>query len=141
MNEVNQQQVLFRFGLLRAPQLNDKEKEYYNFLFHTKDTGVFEEAVKGRPIGQSVSEAMRLEADKFKDNGALSAEELRTKYSLQYLLAEWISRNKYNFDADDVLKRLDAVPNLVETVPIWDNLFYQIVTQSDYYAKDLIIEL
>lgn len=141
MNEVNQQQVLFRFGLLRAPQLNDKEKEEYNFLFHTKDTGVFEAAVNGRPTGQSVSEAMQLEAKKFQTTGALSAEVLRTKYPLQYLLAEWISRNKYNFDADDVLKRLGVVPKLEDIVPIWDNLFYQVVTQSDYYAKDLTIEL
>lgn len=140
MNEVNQQQVLFRFGLLRAPQLNDKEKEEYNFLFHTKDTGDFEAAVNSRPEGQSVSKAMSLEAVKFKEK-ALSADGLRSKYSSQYLLAEWISRNKYSFVTADVMKKLDGVSDLTDAVPLWDNLFYQVITQSDYYAKDLIIEL
>ncbi len=137
--KVNQQQVLFRFTSLRAPELANQDTQVYNFVFHPDGIGRFAEAVENRPEGQSVSEAMREAAAAYRDD-AYSAQKFRDTFEDTLSVAEWISRNKYSFSAEDVLKKIEGISGLPEVGLLWDNLFFQIIEQTDYYAKDIVIE-
>jgi len=135
---VNQRQVLFRFSTLRAPELADVETQGYNFITHPADTGVFAQAVKSRPPGETVSEAMQKAADTF---AVMPVKDFETKYKDYLPVVQWIGRNKYSGTSDDLLKKLSALTKVDGTTAVWDNLFYQVLRQTDYYMKDNIIGL
>ena len=57
----------------------------------------------------------------------------------------WLSRNKDNYLQDDLITYTNSFVNFDKTsIPyglLWDNLFYQVVTQKDFYCKETIIQL
>ena len=138
--KANQEQVLFRFSMLRAPELNDKEKEKYNFVQHEEGEGYFATAVENRPSGQSVSEAMIEAAGTFEPS-AKTASELKTHYAAYWEVAEWVARNKYKATIDQLSAKISGLAPISDPEVCWDNLFYQILKQKDYYAKDLVMEI
>jgi hypothetical protein len=135
----NQQQTLFRFVSIRPPQLVNDVGKKQRFVF-SPDEGVFYDAVKNRPLGQSKREAMKIAGETF--DAYKSAEAIEVKYNNYFTVATWIARNKQSFSPQVLLDMIqDLSPfDAATVVKFWDNLYFQIITQKDFYIKEDVMQ-
>ncbi|MFT3794144.1 hypothetical protein [Flavobacterium sp.] len=147
MSSPKNQTTLFRFQTLRSPELTDKQNQDIRFVFHPYNpddeeslTGIFIEAVNTKPPTQPVWTALVGAIDDFV--AFQSSKELEDFNDTFNTKAVWLSRNRSKFTPQQILEKLEPVDPLSDTeeILIWDNLFYQIVTQKSFYVKELILE-
>jgi hypothetical protein len=136
--KVNQQQTLFRFVTLRAPQIPSQEEAEIGFVEQPRGLGYFSEKVETRPPGQSVAAAMEEAARGYEP---ADVEKLREIYRDFYGTAEWLASNKYSFNPGELFEKARGMDDMPEPGYLWDNLFYQVLRQSNFYVKDLVIQL
>lgn len=147
MSTAKNQTTLFRFQTLRSPELSNKINQGLRFVFHpynpednTTIPGVFIEAVNAKPPTQTIWSALLAEAESFIP---LNKTEDFEQFNLDFNeTAVWLSKNKNSHTPQEIIDRIQDIPVLTdvnETI-IWDNLFFQIVTQQSFYAKELAIE-
>lgn len=149
----NTRQTLFGFRTTRAPELlSDAAKAKY-FAQHydlrqvpaIPGTGPFFTAVATKPSNQTVREAMEQAAAAF--SPVLSKEEAITTGSptpLDHPLYDFalevipmrndITLSDFNDAATGV-----ATLGMAEELMLWDNLFYQLITQESPYTREAII--
>lgn len=131
------QQTLFRFISLRAPELSKKEEQTKRFVFHPDNTtGVFFNAVKDKPADQTKWQAMEIASksfDAFKNVSEI--ERLNPDFSA---VSDWIALNRSQFSVEDLSQKISKLnPFDSETeINLWDNFFYQVVTQKSFYVKE-----
>lgn len=136
--------TLFRFVTMRAPGLSKENLKEKRFVFRntTDQTSVFDLSVKTKSDKVSNWQAMQFAATTFIP---LSEEALKSKIKFAFMeFAIWVARNKHTFNTNELLEKLNHLPyNLPpETLKLlWDNLFYQVVTQKDFYVKEAIMQL
>ena len=151
MTDVKNQHTLFRFISLRSPELSkeeDKEKRSVILAKEDKNDSVFITAVND----STDPDAAKLEK-------LITAAESFTAYSSKTAAASaagtvlsetaiWLAQNPNASDVEvynkiDKLEDGTTITNLAaETeVKMWDNLIYQVITQSDFYLKEFLIEL
>lgn len=137
MKEMNHQVTLFKFQSLRAPELLKEESLEKRFIYHPDNSGVFFEKVDKRGT-KTKWQAMVAAAENF--NAVLSEKELGSEALLA--LAAWLSKNKSNINVDELVDMLDSFEGeLINETMLWDNLFYQVIVEKSFYAKEAIIEL
>ncbi|HEX9981605.1 MAG TPA: carboxypeptidase-like regulatory domain-containing protein [Flavobacterium sp.] len=75
--------------------------------------------------------------------GFESEDDVRDVNRRLHELAVWIARNKSNWSKTELAKMMDGVDPLdsEEASRLWDNLFYQVLTQKDFYVKEAIIQM
>ena len=135
--------TLFRFVSMRAPELIDDNKPKEGFIFRDDAVkkGDFDAAVANRIAGTSKWQALKTAANSFT---VLSADEIKKIDSKLYELSIWIAKNRLSFNTEELLKKIEDV-RVIEDKDVlgklWDNLFYQTVTQKEFYAKETIIQL
>jgi hypothetical protein len=135
--------TLFSMVTLRAPQPAVKENEAIRFVFRGASvaTGAFDTAVNG--ITTSRWEAMRQAATSF--THWENENDVRTLNPELYDFAVWIAQTSSPIDLNDFNTALKKAKPLKETDgdygKLWDNLFYQVVTQQNFYVKDAIIQM
>lgn len=131
--------TLFRFVTMRSPELSEEKNKDKRFVYRSAGVkGVFDTAVANRD-NKTKWEAM-------KGVNFTPASEATIKASVReelYDFAIWIARNKYS--ATDA-ELMDNVPANYGTLKIdepllWNNLFYQVISQKDFYVKELIMQL
>jgi hypothetical protein len=142
MNQnLSNQTALFRFVSLRSPELTKKENLDKRFVFYPENTnGVFTSAVKNKD-GKTKWEAMLAAAKDF--TPFANAEAIEKAYQAHFELADFISRNKSTLDFKELaakLKQLDILDNGA-VQKLWDNLFYQVLTQKDFYVKEAVMQM
>ncbi len=140
--KVNQQQTLFRFVSLRAPELTNPTDRNKKFVFDNNvGDSYFSRAVEERPLGQSKWEAMKLASGEF--NPIDSSASLEQAFSAYWTVATWISRNRAFFKAEELDRLIEDIVPLEEEQlrQLWDNLYYQVVTQQSFYIKEGILQL
>ena len=135
--------TLFRFVSMRAPELTDDNKPLDGFIFRgdTVTKGVFDTAASNASEGTSKWQAMKTATETFT---ALSTDELKRIDVKVYELSVWIAKNRLTFDVDELLERISGVTSISDKTVLgnlWDNLFYQILTQKAFYAKETLIQL
>lgn len=131
--ENKNQLTLYRFVSLRSPELSKKENQEKRFVFHLDNrTGVFFDAINNKPENQSNWVAMQNASKTF--NAIQNESELESNYTEFYKVAEWISINRSNNDTTELLKKIKSVSVLNDKIELdlWDNLFYQVVTQKSF---------
>ncbi|HEX8563513.1 MAG TPA: hypothetical protein VF676_11090 [Flavobacterium sp.] len=137
----NQQQTLFKFISLRAPELSDPEHQDRRFVFapDLQDT-VFYDAVKDRLPGETKAYAMKKAAENFTAFTSVSSLESSFK---TYNIAAWVIRNRTNFDPLVMLQKVESLtdPDAQEVLALWNNLFYQVAMQQDFYVKEMLMQL
>lgn len=139
--------TLFRFVTMRAPELSEEQGLTNRFVFMTpranaNEVRAFEDAVLSRPNDQSKWSAMSDLASSYvtKTEG-----ELKAFNSKIFELGVWIAKNKRSLTHHELLIKIQALTDEKITTAqlnlLWDNLFYQVITKKDFYAKETIMHL
>lgn len=131
--------TLFRFVSMRAPELSDENKQEEKFIFRNENvpTGVFD-AVVGKT---SKWQELQIIANDFIPLTLKEIKELDQKLTQ---LSVWVAKNRLSYKKEDLIKYTEGVEAINDTEilgQLWDNLFYQTVTQKDFYAKETLIQL
>lgn len=143
LNTNNSSQTLFRFAAMRNPELSDPKNKERRFIFRSK------QAKASSKIDPLVNSTTSLQAV-FKNPGAISGftihseDSLKTLYLKFYDFAVWVARNKSTATKEEFDKQIALCKTfgaLTIDHVLWDNLTYQVVTQKDFYAKELIMQL
>lgn len=144
--------TLFRFVTMRAPELSEEKNQEKRFVKKPSSAveSSFNLAVRNRPSGSTKWEAMKKNAPIFKaaaiaNNVAIKTnDDVKTINSKLYDFAIWIARNKYSYtDQELIAQKAIVTTNLTaaQLNVLWDNLFYQVVTQQDFYIKESIMQM
>lgn len=136
--------TLFRFVTMRAPGLSDENLKEKRFIFRnaTNTDSIFDLSVKTKSSKVTNWQAMQVVAKTFT---ALSEETLKSKIKPDFMeFAIWVARNKHTFNTNELLDKLNNLsynltPDILKL--LWENLFYQVVTQKDFYVKEAIMQL
>lgn len=142
MADVKNQLTLYRFVSLRSPELSESENQEKRFVFYPENSsGVFFNAVQNRPSNQTRWAAMQTASATF---SAFSDESVIKNLNLDFFeVSVWIARNRTKFDNEDLFERVKLMQefNPATELNIWDNLFYQVVTQNSFYIKEALMQL
>lgn len=149
----NTKQTLFRFRTTRAPELlsDDAKSKYFAIHYHlrqvpaTPGTGPFFTAVAAKASNETVREVMELTAGIF--SPVLSKEEVITTgspsppdhplydFALKVIpLRNEISLSDFNTAAAGI-----TTLSMADELSLWDNLFYQLITQESAYTREAIM--
>jgi hypothetical protein len=151
--EIKNQNTLYRFVSLRSPELSKKENQEFRFVFHPENdkklantSGIFFEAIK-------------LKTDETKWEAMLSvvpAALLETVNEIEIYIndllgddgkfirtAHWLANNRTNYKTSDLLYKINGLEiiNPVAELNVWDNLFYQVLTQKEFYIKENLMQI
>jgi hypothetical protein len=147
-------QTLFRFVSLRSPQLSDENEHTRRFILmpgEVKSDGHFYPQVTAGT--GSKRQLLLAEASNFAASPALMSKDSTTNnleifkrtYNVFYYFATWIARNKstctyeeYEAQKNAVLASTHVLP---DTIFLWDNFIYQVVTQKDFYIKEVMMQM
>lgn len=137
-------QTLFRFTSMRNPELSNPENLQRRFIFRNTTThaGVFDKLLNESTSLKKLCEkpeelALVIETEK----------SLKEQAPELYQLAVWIARNKTTATKEEFDNKITDYRNLRPSstisvnAHIWDNLIYQVVTQKDFYAKEILMQI
>ncbi|WP_395043103.1 hypothetical protein [Flavobacterium sp.] len=150
MPEIKNQNTLYRFVSLRSPELLNVENQEKRFVFHPENfkkladtTGVFFNAVKTKPVTQSKRQALEIAATTFSATAYQNKVEVESINLNFFKVSDWLMRNKSQATTDEILAKVETLTPLQNGIVLnlWDNYFYQILTQKDFYIKESINQL
>lgn len=133
--------TLFRFVTMRSPELSEEKNKDKRFVYRSANGVTFDNAVANRPSNKTKWQSM---VDASPSFGAISEENLKSINAELYVLAVWMAKNKYSYTEADLKKEVLKVTTGLtpsQLTLLWDNLFYQVVTQKSFYAKEIIMQL
>ncbi|AXG72999.1 hypothetical protein DVK85_01610 [Flavobacterium arcticum] len=134
--------TLFRFVKHRSPQLQ-KEPERATKYPTSPNQGYFFTALGNEPSGTIKALAMRQAAESF-PSPYESVERVKSMSESLYNFSEWLARNKKSYNDTDLVNEYDKVSKGLtsqELETMWDNLYYQAVTQKSFYVKEAISQM
>lgn len=141
-------QTLFRFVSLRSPQLSDDKDQDKRFIlipdvlktdnhFYipvTTGTGTKKELLQGSAENYAASSECITDVNYLKNS-----------FGDLYNFATWLARNKSTCTYTEfVVKKEEIFPPvyaLPELVQLWNNLIYQVVTQKNFYIKEVVMQM
>ncbi|MCO6161671.1 hypothetical protein [Flavobacterium sp. NRK F7] len=135
--------TLFRFVTMRAPQLTKDVEKNERFIFRNEDgtLGFFDEIVQNKPISQTKWQAMKEAATNFT---FLKLDEIKAIDRKLFDFSDWLIANRDKVtqqELDTQIVGLTAITDKAALTQLWDNLFYQTVTQNDFYCKEASMQL
>lgn len=143
LNTNNSSQTLFRFAAMRNPELSDPKNLDRRFIF--RGTVAKNESKIDSHLTSSNS------LNSILKNPASIGLTIHTENSLKIIYEDfydsviWVARNKSTTkkeEFDDKVKYCKTeFGTFASSEILWDNLIYQVVTQKDFYAKELIMQL
>ena len=139
--DLKNQTTLFRFVSLRNPELTRRENQNKRFVFNSDiANGVFHSAVINRYENTTKWDTMVSAAESF--NAFENERAIADLYPRHFELSDWIARNRSNINTRDLIRRL-GIEELQSSdeVNLWDNLYYQVLIQKDFYVKEAVIQL
>ena len=137
--------TLFRFVNIRNPQLAKPSTVLVKFVQQDAAiaTGPFHTAVSTRGTGISKRQAMATAAAAFA-SPFLSDKELRVLSPQLFDFSEWLMQNRATYTETELKTETGKVTESVTTdklQKLWNNLFYQTITQKDFYVKEGIMQM
>ncbi|MPS64076.1 MAG: hypothetical protein DI622_00915 [Chryseobacterium sp.] len=141
-------QTLFRFVSLRSPELSDDKNQDKRFVlvpdalktdnhFYipvTTGVGAKKDLLKRYAVDYAVTAECITDVNYLKNN-----------FSDFYNFSTWLARNKSTCTyAEFVAKKEEIFPPfyaIPELTQLWNNLIYQVVTQKDFYIKEVIMQM
>ena len=135
-------QTLFRFASIRNPKLSDEIGKPKRFIFQpkSKSQGVFHTATADLTTTVDKLLALNNAAASY---GPLTKAELKALNTELFIFSEWLARNRSTFQEAELYTNANGVSPLDTQAlyQVWNNLYYQIITQQDPYVKDALIHL
>lgn len=140
--EVKNQTTLFRFVSLRSPQLSKKEDFSIRFLSNPNlENDPFYIAYLNKEENQSNFEVLSEEAVNF--NAFRNLTEIKDENEEIFDLSDWFSSNKSKIDSRNLETKvglMNPISNTFES-KLWSNVYYQIITQKDFYIKEAVFQI
>ncbi|WP_228409943.1 hypothetical protein [Chryseobacterium viscerum] len=149
-------QTLFRFVSLRNPELSDDTKQDKRFIVIPQDlknnNAFYVPVVNGTGSKQKllqtcaasyVNNPERISTD---SNSQNSLEGFKRTYKAYYTFGTWLAKNKNTCTYEEVIAKRGVLtdPQAAPVGPIliglWNNLIYQVVTQKDFYIKEIVMQ-
>lgn len=135
--------TLFRFVTMRAPELSDEKQKDKRFIYRAApqegDFRPFDQAVENR------SDKTKWNAMAEQGFDAYTTEDqIKELNESLYALGVWIARNKHSFTTESLKKEIEKAHGTLDPAQLnglWNNLFYQVVTQKDFYLKEALMQL
>jgi hypothetical protein len=153
MSSTQASQTLFRFVSVRNPQLTDEEGKAKRFVYRPQE-------VKNQPATVNVFDAaiiagsavpkiqlLKTAAIAFKTSAAYLAKEADVKQLVgasMYDFSIWLARNRDSYINSELLTKAPTagvVLNTTIATKLWNNLFYQVITQESFYVKEAIMQV
>ncbi len=133
-------QTLFRFTSLRSPDLSEEKNKELRFIFPSEaaKTDDFYDQMKNRP--PEVSKWQQLQ-DTASNHRAFTKEEIKNIDTKLFEFSEWLVQNRTTASIDEIEAKTIGISAITEDGMLWNNLFYQFVTEEDFYAKEAAIHL
>ncbi|RKE78606.1 hypothetical protein [Chryseobacterium sp. AG363] len=150
-------QTLFRFVSLRSPELSDDTKKDKRFIVIPQDlkndNAFYVPVVNGTGAKQKLLKTCaanyannpeRISTD---PNSANSLEGFKRTYKAYYVFGTWLAKNKTICTYEEVIAKRavltdpQATPATPPLISLWNNLIYQVVTQKDFYVKEVIMQV
>ncbi len=133
--------TLFSIKTSRSPELLSTEAKQNFYIFHPDGTsGSFYDAVESKDPEETVREVMEATAETFvplDKDGVIAINSAMYDFAMEYL------PNKYELiysEVNTAISPLTAISGGNKTL-LWDNLFYQTLTNQDAYVREAIIYL
>lgn len=144
--ENKNQHTLYRFVSLRNPELSKKENQTKRFVFHPNELpSIFFRRMASIGTDETKWQNLLETCSIFSTSAIQSVEKLEELVSKTFCeLAIYLSINRTNFEPKFVLKKIEELSILDikgYELPLWNNLFYQVVTQKNFYIKENIIHI
>lgn len=134
--------TLFRFVSMRAPELSTENETNKGFILQPEAAnGEFNNAITDKPAGKTKLEALKEAAADFKP---LTVEDIKTLDEKVYALSVWVAKNKNTISDAELKEKAEGIEPLKDESiikSIWQNLYYQVITQKDFYAKETLMQL
>ncbi|WP_157485860.1 hypothetical protein [Flavobacterium soli] len=140
--------TLFRFVSMRAPELSNDIEQNIRFILRPSISSEFS-SVTGKTNKQEAFKELISDIE--------FGFEPQTKENLKmllhndiYLFSIWLAKNKIGYTKTELATKIaiaKATPLPIENLLndkktiLWDNIFYQVVTHKDFYAKELAMQL
>lgn len=143
------QNTLFRIVSLRNPEKSKKEKQETRFVFYFEgqqdfqSAGKFYKAVKVTTTNKTKWQKLQDEATIFKSL-AYKDEEAVEKIDIPFFeVSDWIAKNRKIAKPEELLRKVDGLVLLDPKIEInlWDNLFYNVITDKNHYTKEAVIQM
>ena len=146
--------TLFRFVTMRAPELSDEKNIQNRFLYRSEKIKcgkrIFDTAIITRAVNVTKWNAMKSVSATFADEALQNVEACRAINPELYDFAIWLARNRYSYSDEELISHInnisseikpakDLTPGQIEI--LWDNTFYQVVTNKKFYVKETVIQL
>ena len=138
--EIKNQNTLFRFVSLRNPELVKKKKIKTGFVLHPSlQTSIFQVNML-RITTETKWQNLQNTASTFSPiTDEISLERIAIDV---YHNAIWLAENKNSNDVKEFEKLVSTtLLDLKVEINLWDNLFYQVVTEQNFYLKERIIQV
>lgn len=138
--ENKNQHTLYRIVSLRNPEKFNKKKQPINFvLFDLKLKSKFLQAVISKPATQTKWQALK--AVTF--SPFTTESEIENINSTFFEVADWLAKNRKQVKAEVLIEKIVNLSPLNEVIEanLWDNLFYKVITDKNYYLKELIMQI
>ncbi|WP_267406652.1 MULTISPECIES: hypothetical protein [unclassified Chryseobacterium] len=147
-------QTLFRFVSLRSPQLSDDKNQDKKFVLmpqEVKETGYFYSPVTNGT--GSKKKLLLTEAANYATSSDCIAKEkpsnnldtFKRTYRVIYDFAVWLARNKSTCTFEEFALKRDSIFAATYALPekktLWDNFIFQVVTQKDFYIKEVMMQM
>lgn len=144
-------QTLFRFVSLRSPQLSDDKGQDKRFILAPDKLKYthFYQFVLQHP-NESKIRSLNEYAEPFSQTTDCITDKdyLKNHFPELYDFSSWIARNKENYFEDELKEKCHHINDLFSTdekleiaLLLWNNLIYQVVTQKDFYIKEIVMQM
>ncbi|MBC8756668.1 hypothetical protein H2O64_18490 [Kordia sp. YSTF-M3] len=139
MKEQNSQ-TLFRFTSLRSPDLSEEKNKELRFIFPSEaaKSDDFYDAMSEREPGVSKWQTLQTVAADYR---SLTKSEVKAIDSKLFEFSEWLAKNRTTATIEEIEAMTISVSALTEDGTLWNNLFYQFVTEEDFYTKEAVIHM
>jgi hypothetical protein len=134
---IKNQNTLFRFISLRNPELTKEKDKEIRFVFHPiKTISEFFQAMDRRNVSQPKWQVLQTTASTY--NAFQTEEQVKGLVGAEiYDFSTFIAKNRSNTDTNEIATLANGLQPINESLifTLWDNLFYQVVTQKAFYIK------
>ncbi len=131
---------LFRFVTLRAPELISTERKSLGFIKHPNPTeGIFMPLINESDLKTSRSD---IETASQTFTAFSKVQEIKDTHIEIWNFSLWLAKNKNSFTRSELDAIIPTVlPTSTEEIVIWDNIFYDIITNSNPYIRQACLQV
>jgi hypothetical protein len=138
--------TLFRFMTMRAPELIDDAESKTHFVQIDEETEYaashFLNGILNQPNGERKKQLESL-VSSFENQSLRSKKEISSVVGDSFLkFSEWLIANRNSFIESELAQNIPSnVLNFNTKIQIWDNLFYQIISQKSPYLRESFLSI